>query len=79
MFSPAVPEPALAALIEGLRRLPGVGVKSAQRMAYHLLQHDPRGAARLAAALDTALKNLRHCHGLGPGRKIAATIRDESA
>ena len=31
-------------------------------MAYHLLQHDPRGAARLAAALDTALHSLRHCN-----------------
>jgi recombination protein RecR len=48
-------------LIGALRCLPGVGPKSAQRMAYHLLQHDPRGAARLAAALDGALRNLRRC------------------
>lgn len=48
-------------LIEGLRCLPGVGPKSAQRMAYHLLQHNPRGAERLARAIDDALKNLRHC------------------
>jgi recombination protein RecR len=38
-------------LVAALRCLPGVGPKSAQRMAYHLLQHDRRGAERLAAAL----------------------------
>lgn len=48
-------------LVGALRCLPGVGPKSAQRMAYHLLQHDPRGAERLARALDVALKSLRHC------------------
>jgi recombination protein RecR len=48
-------------LIEALRCLPGVGPKSAQRMAYHLLQRDPRGAERLSGALDHALKSLRHC------------------
>ncbi len=48
-------------LIEALRCLPGVGPKSAQRMAYHLLQRDPRGAERLAVALDRALKTLRRC------------------
>jgi recombination protein RecR len=51
----------LDALIGALRCLPGVGPKSAQRMAYHLLQHDPQGAERLGRALDTALKTLRHC------------------
>jgi len=54
-------EPALDALIEALRRLPGVGVKSAQRMAFHLLQHDREGAARLAASLSAAVTNVRHC------------------
>ncbi|MBI5785267.1 MAG: recombination protein RecR [Rhodocyclales bacterium] len=49
-------------LIEALRCLPGVGPKSAQRMAYHLLQRDPRGAERLSAALDHALKTLRRCN-----------------
>ncbi|OHC67125.1 MAG: recombination protein RecR [Rhodocyclales bacterium GWA2_65_20] len=49
-------------LIEALRCLPGVGPKSAQRMAYHLLQRNPRGAERLAQALDHALKTLRHCN-----------------
>lgn len=48
-------------LIEALRCLPGVGPKSAQRMAYHLLQRDQQGAARLAAALRGALGVLRHC------------------
>ena len=48
-------------LIEALRCLPGVGPKSAQRMAYHLLQRDQRGAARLGHALAHALEVLRHC------------------
>lgn len=48
-------------LIAALRCLPGVGPKSAQRMAYHLLQRDQRGGARLAAALARALEVLRHC------------------
>ncbi|SIQ44229.1 DNA replication and repair protein RecR [Aromatoleum tolulyticum] len=48
-------------LIEALRALPSVGPKSAQRMAYHLLQRDQRGAGRLARALAHALEVLRHC------------------
>lgn len=48
-------------LIGALRCLPGVGPKSAQRMAYHLLQHDPQGAGRLGRALDAALNTLRRC------------------
>ena len=48
-------------LIEALRCLPGIGPKSAQRMAYHLLQRDQRGAARLGNALLHALEVLRHC------------------
>ncbi|MBL8398033.1 MAG: recombination protein RecR [Candidatus Accumulibacter sp.] len=51
----------LDALIEGLRCLPGVGPKSAQRMAYHLLQHDRPGAQNLADTLQQALLVLRHC------------------
>ena len=54
-------ESALDLLIDALRLLPGVGQKSAQRMAFHLLQHDRVGAQRLAAALDTALHDVRHC------------------
>ena len=41
----------LDALIQALRRLPGVGVKSASRMAFHLLQHDRDGALHLAICL----------------------------
>lgn len=48
-------------LIDALRCLPGVGPKSAQRMAFHLLQRDQRGAGRLARALGHALEVLRHC------------------
>jgi recombination protein RecR len=51
----------LNALIEGLRRLPGVGVKSASRMAFHLLQHDRPGAQLLAQALQQAATSIRHC------------------
>lgn len=51
----------LDALIEALRRLPGIGVKSAQRMAFHLLQHDREGAQRLAQALQAASTSVRHC------------------
>ncbi len=51
----------LEELIEALRCLPGVGPKSAQRMAYHLLQRDQPGARRLAGALSLALERIRHC------------------
>lgn len=54
-------EHSLEALIEALRRLPGVGVKSAQRMAFHLLQHDREGAQKLAAALQAAVQGVHHC------------------
>ncbi|MET0352279.1 MAG: recombination mediator RecR [Rhizobacter sp.] len=52
---------ALDALIDALRLLPGVGQKSAQRMAFHLLQHDRLGAQQLADALHGALVDVRHC------------------
>ena len=48
-------------LIAALRCLPGVGPKSAQRMAYHLLQRDRAGARRLADALQRAANNIQHC------------------
>ena len=51
----------LQALVEALRRLPGVGAKSAQRMAFHLLQHDRDGAQRIALSLQAAVANVRHC------------------
>ena len=57
MKSPA----ALNQLIDALRCLPGVGPKSATRMAYHLLQRDRKGATGLAIALDTALQVIGHC------------------
>ena len=54
-------ETALDGLIDALRRLPGVGLKSAQRMAFHLLQHDRDGAMRLSHALSGAITRMRHC------------------
>ena len=48
-------------LVEALRALPGVGPKAAQRMAYHLLQHDRAGAEELGLALQSALSNVRRC------------------
>lgn len=61
-MDPLLPEPEpLKALIEALRHLPGVGVRSARRMAYHLLQHDLSGADKLGRALAQAVSHLRHC------------------
>jgi len=51
----------LEELITALRLLPGMGPKSAQRTAFHLLQRDQAGAARLAAALTQALARIRQC------------------
>jgi recombination protein RecR len=51
----------LDALIQALRCLPGVGLKSASRMAFHLLQHDRPGALTLSRALQGATDNIRHC------------------
>ena len=51
----------LEGLIQALRRLPGVGVKSASRMAYHLLQHDREGAQLLSRALQEAAAQVQHC------------------
>ncbi len=55
------PQDALSRLVEALRVLPGVGPKSAQRMAYYLLQHDRNGAAVLAQALGEAVESIGHC------------------
>ena len=52
---------ALELLIQALRRLPGVGVKSASRMAFHLLQHDRAGALGLSRALAQAAAEIGHC------------------
>ena len=61
MAAPLDKPAALEELIQALRCLPGVGPKSAQRMAYHLLQRDQKGAGRLGAALSAALERIRHC------------------
>ncbi|BEV70672.1 MULTISPECIES: recombination mediator RecR [unclassified Paludibacterium] len=53
--------PSLDQLIAALKVLPGVGPKSAQRMAFHLLQREQAGAEKLARALDRALSSLVHC------------------
>jgi recombination protein RecR len=53
--------PLLNQLIEALQCLPGVGVKSAQRMAFHLLDKDREGAGRLATVLDRAMESIRNC------------------
>jgi recombination protein RecR len=52
---------ALEDLIEALRCIPGIGPKSAQRTAYHLLQHDKDGAAKLADSLARAVRSIRRC------------------
>lgn len=62
MTTPVLPEPApLRDLIEAFKRLPGVGERTARRMAYHLLQHDVLGAQELSQALTHAAQSLLHC------------------
>lgn len=53
--------PLLADLIDALRCLPGVGVKSAQRMAFHVLERDRAGARRLAEQLAAAVERIGNC------------------
>lgn len=53
--------PLLEQLIESLRCLPGVGRKSAQRMAFHLLERDRGGAKNLSGALGDAVDSIGHC------------------
>ena len=53
--------PALDALIDALRALPGVGPKTAARMAFHLLQHDRLAAEALHVSLQRALQVIRRC------------------
>ena len=52
---------ALEVLVQALRRLPGVGAKTAARMAFHLLQHYRAGARQLAQALQDAAEHVHHC------------------
>ena len=56
MFSPLIDD-----LIFALKRLPGVGPKSAQRMALHLLEHDRDGANKIANALNQAVEHVKRC------------------
>jgi recombination protein RecR len=81
-FSPLVQE-----LIDSLKCLPGVGAKSAQRMAFHLLERNRRGGTKLAHTLESAMTDIGHCQScrnfteedfceicLSPKRKIATTL-----
>ena len=62
MSKPQVPTAkGLERLVQALRVLPGVGPRSAQRMAFHLLQHERAGAEELSRALDDALASVRRC------------------
>src|SRR5215216_3364968 len=53
--------PSLVRLIEALRCLPGVGPKSAQRMAFHLLERNRDGGRELSSAMTAALSDIGHC------------------
>ncbi|HTN49708.1 MAG TPA: recombination mediator RecR [Burkholderiaceae bacterium] len=53
--------PTLDKLVEALKRLPGIGPRSAQRIAFHLLQHDREAAVRLGESLLAAVQSIRHC------------------
>ena len=53
--------PVLDRLVDALKHLPGIGPRSAQRIAFHLLQHDRDAAVRLGEALLAATRTIRHC------------------
>ena len=53
--------PLLQQLIDALKCLPGVGPKSAQRMAFYLLERDPEGAKNLSSVLTEAVEKIGHC------------------
>ena len=53
--------PSIEALIDGLRQLPGIGPKSAQRMTLHLLERDREGARQIANAIEEALSKVKNC------------------
>jgi recombination protein RecR len=53
--------PTLDRLVDALKRLPGIGPRSAQRIAFHLLQHDRDAAVALGEALLAAAREIRHC------------------
>jgi len=52
---------ALSRLVDALRCLPGIGPKSAQRMVFHLLQHQRQRGLHLASCLEEAMRNIQHC------------------
>ena len=52
---------ALEAVVESLKKLPGVGPKAAQRMAFHLMQYDKAAAQDIAESLINALGQVKHC------------------
>ncbi len=51
----------LKELVDALRCLPSVGTRTAQRMAFHLLEHDRRGGERLASVMARAMREVQHC------------------
>jgi len=53
--------PTLDKLVDALKHLPGIGPRSAQRIAFHLLQHDRQSAVRLGESLLAAVQSIRHC------------------
>ncbi|MFQ5691827.1 MAG: recombination mediator RecR [Nitrospinota bacterium] len=68
------PFPAIRALVNELRKLPGVGPKSAQRMAFHLLKRDRAEVEALAEALRDLKEKVRfcsRCHGISEGELCA--------
>ena len=67
-------EAVLDDLIDALRRLPGVGLKSAQRMAFHLLQHDRDGARRLALAWGVHSLHVPEVTNIDEIRALAAEL-----
>ena len=68
--------PLLGQLVSALRRLPGVGGKSAQRMALHLLQRDRDGGRQIERSVAAALDGIRQCpRSRGVGRREPATSR----
>lgn len=73
------PQDALQRLVAALKILPGVGPKSAQRMAYHLLQHDRAGAQALGIALQEAAETVHHCSRCNTfsENEICSTCADE--
>ena len=66
----------LEQLIEALRGLPGVGQKTAQRMAFHVLERERDGGQRLAEALGAAVERIGHCARCRDfSEQLCATVR----